>query len=146
VEHARVLNWVNVDASRWPVVHCTLLGALGADEFGILLERLELYLRRKERHAYIIDLSGVELPSRARRAVFLQGLQPHEPRIGTFVAGVALVLPPATLPFTRSTMLLARKALAPWAIFDSVEAASAWCSLQLTEGAIPSGEQRRVPG
>jgi hypothetical protein len=132
VQHARVHNWVDVDESRWPEVRCTLLGAPGDDQFGVLLDRLPFYLRRRVRHAYIIDLQAVEfLPSPPRRAALLQALSPHEFLISSFVAGAAIVLPPPTLAFVRSTMLLARSALAPCTIVDSIEAAQAWCGLQL---------------
>jgi hypothetical protein len=143
VQHARVLNWVDVDEARWPEVRCTFLGAPGDDQFGVLFDRLAFYLRRQERHAYIIDLQAVELlPSPQRRASFFQVLRPHEFLIGSFVAGVAFVLPPTTLAFARSTMLLTRSALAPGTIVDSVEAAQAWCALRLATKAKRASARR----
>jgi hypothetical protein len=131
VQNAPLLNCVYIDESRWPEVKCTFLGVPEDDKLGVLLERLAFYLRRNDRHAYVIDLQAIELPSRGKRAAFLQALKPHEFLITSNVAGVALVFPPNTLAFARSTMMLTRSALAPYTIVDSVEAAQAWCQLQI---------------
>ena len=131
MEHAPLPSWVYIDDTRWPEVRCTFLDTPLDAVFGARHERLASYLRREERHADILDLQAAELPPPRSRAAFVQGLKEHEFPIGNFVAGVALVLPAATLPFARSTMILARSALVPCTVLDSVEAARWWCEEQM---------------
>lgn len=146
VEQRRLLNWFEIDEARWPEVRCTFRRVPSNDEFAALLERVALYVRRGEPHAYILDLRAVELPSPARRAALLKRLRVHEPQIADFVVGVALILAPAAQPFVKSAMLLARSAMAPCAILDSVETARRWCGLQLGRNALGAIKPRRATG
>lgn len=126
---------VNIDDSRWPLVHLSVQGRAEAEDAERLSVRFGRWLRRGERFAIVLDSNESGLPSPR----FVRGIRAmrdqHERGMRELVVGFSVV---AGSPVSRGVfrlLFVIEEPPYPSKAWPDVAAAEAWAEERLAESA-----------
>lgn len=126
-----------MEDKHWPLVVVTFDGTPSPPAFGAFLARMEAFLARRERHAYLLDGRQASMLGTSELRLQTDWLGRFKTELKAHSAGTALVVSSATVRFVLSAIYLVQPPVAPTESFGTVDEAYAWLSKRMRDEKLP---------
>lgn len=122
---------IQIIEDQWPVVIHRSQGAPTAEQLDAYVRQATELLLRGQRHAVVMDASGLTNVTAYARMSKKDWLQQYERELRTHCAGTALVLSSPLHRFISATLMLFAPFPTPYKVFGTVEEAVEWARAKL---------------
>jgi hypothetical protein len=131
-----------IDESGFPLIIATFRGPATPERTAAYFARLDVWFRRNQRFATILDLAGGDMPTPAHRKVIAEHLAPRQVALAKRCIGLAVVISSSLVRGAVTAVAWLQPPAYPLEIVANLEEARVVCARWLAREEAPSRSLR----